>query len=161
MQTRRPARRARLALVAFGYWHYGLLLGVVAVAAGLKKAIGDPYDPLAGWIGVELGVGVALFVWCTVGFCRTLGLGTSVPRLVAGAAALATIPIGTEWTAAAQLAALVAIVAAALVVEGAASDPWGLTPRPSSRSRARTPPDAGAAARRRPRSPASTRSRSR
>ena len=34
-----PTRRARLALVAFGYWHYGLVLGVVAVAAGLKKAI--------------------------------------------------------------------------------------------------------------------------
>jgi low temperature requirement protein LtrA len=111
------ARRARLALTAFGYWHYGLLLGVVAVAAGLKKAIGDPYDPLGRWIGLELGVGVALFLWCTVGFCRTLGLGRSVPRLLAGAAALATIPIGTEWTAAAQLGALVAIVAAALVAE--------------------------------------------
>ena len=41
-----PTRRARLAIVAFGYWHYGLVLGVVAVAAGLKKAIGDPYEPL-------------------------------------------------------------------------------------------------------------------
>jgi low temperature requirement protein LtrA len=118
MKRAEQPRRARFALVAFGYWHYGLLLGVVAVAAGLKKAIGDPYDALGGWIGVELGVGVALFLWCTVGFCRTLGLGTSVPRLVAGAAALATIPVGTEWTAAAQLAALVAIVAAALAVEG-------------------------------------------
>jgi low temperature requirement protein LtrA len=112
------ARRARFALIGFGYWHYGLLLGVVALAAGLKKAIGDPYDPLGGWIGVELGAGVALFVWCTVGFSRMLGLGTSMPRLLAGAAALATIPVGTEWTAAAQLAALVAIVAVALVAEG-------------------------------------------
>jgi low temperature requirement protein LtrA len=110
-------RRARLALVGFGYWHYGLLLGVVAVAAGLKKAIGDPYDALGGWIGIELGVGVALYLWCTVGFSRTLGLGTSLPRLVGGFAALATIPIGTEWTALAQLVALVAIVAAALVAE--------------------------------------------
>ena len=112
------SRRARFALIGFGYWHYGLLLGVVAVAAGLKKAIGDPYDPLGVWIGIELGVGVALFVWCIVGFCRTLGLAMSPPRLVAGAAALATVPIGTEWTAAAQLAVLVAIVAVALVVEG-------------------------------------------
>jgi low temperature requirement protein LtrA len=123
MQRADEARRARLALIAFGYWHYGLLLGVVAVAAGLKKAIGDPYDPLGGWIGVELGVGVALFVWCTVGFCRALGLGSSVPRLVGGAAALATIPIGTEWTAVAQLGALVAIVAVALVVESSAVSP--------------------------------------
>jgi low temperature requirement protein LtrA len=119
------ALRARLALIGFGYWHYGLLLGVVAIAAGLKKAIGDPYDPLGGWIGVELGAGVALFVWCTVGFCRMLGLGVSVPRLLAGAAAFATIPIGTEWAATAQLGALVAIVAVALVVESSEVSPVG------------------------------------
>ena len=115
-----PRRRDGRGLLssAFGYWHYGLLLAVVAVAAGLKKAIGDPYDPLARLDRLELGVGVALFLWSTVGFCRTLGLGTSMTRLAAGAAALATIPIGTEWTAAAQLAALVTIVAVALVVEG-------------------------------------------
>jgi low temperature requirement protein LtrA len=118
MVTASAPARARFALIGFGYWHFGLLLGVVAVAAGLKKSVGDPYDHLDGWIGAELAVGVALFVWCTVGFCRTLGLGTSVPRLVAGAAALATIPIGTEWTAAAEIATLTAVVAATLVVEG-------------------------------------------
>jgi low temperature requirement protein LtrA len=117
MKTAEEARRARLALVGFGYWHDGLLLGMVSFAAGLKKAISDPYDPLDGWIGVELGVGVALFVWSTVGFSRTLGLGTSVPRLVADGVALATIPLGTEWTAAAEFAALMAIVVASLVIE--------------------------------------------
>ena len=128
------ALRARLALIGFGYWHYGLLLGVVAVAAGLKKAIGDPYDSLGGWIGAELGAGVALFVWCTVGFCRMLGLGVSVPRVLAGAAAMATIPIGTEWTAAAQLGALVAIVAVALVVESGGVSPVGSDPTLSQQS---------------------------
>jgi low temperature requirement protein LtrA len=114
------ARRPRLALIAFGYWHYGLLLGVVAIAAGMKKAVGDPYDPLVGWIGIELGVGVALFVVCTVGFRTTLGLGVSRARLVSAVAALATIPLGTEWSAAAQLGALMLIVAAALLVEARA-----------------------------------------
>ena len=117
MRTASPPRRARLALVAFGYWHYGLLLGVVAVAAGLKKAIGDPYDPLADWIGTELAVGVALFTACTVGFRMTLGLGVSRARLVAALLALTTVPLGTEWSATAELAALTAIVAAALVIE--------------------------------------------
>ena len=112
-----PARRARLALVGFGYWHYGLLLGVVALAAGLKKAIGDPYDPLDGWIGIELAVGVALFSASTVGFRQALGIGVSRSRLVAAAAALATIPIGTEWSAAGELAVLTGIVVAALLVE--------------------------------------------
>ena len=113
-----PKRRPRLALTAFGYWHYGLLLGIVAVAAGLKKAIGDPYEPLDAWIAAELAGGTALFVACEVGFRRTLGLGRSKARLVAGAAALATIPLGTQLAATAQVAALAAIVGGALVVEG-------------------------------------------
>ena len=54
---RSARRRPELALSAFGYWHYGLLLGIVALAAGLKKAVGDPYDTLDGWIAVELGGG--------------------------------------------------------------------------------------------------------
>jgi low temperature requirement protein LtrA len=131
MRAASPTRRARLALTAFGYWHYGLLLGVVAVAAGLKKAVGDPYDPLDGWIGTELAIGVALFVASTVGFRTSLGLGVSRARLLAAGAALATIPLGTEWSAAAQLAALTAIVAAALLVE---ARPSGFGALRSSRS---------------------------
>jgi low temperature requirement protein LtrA len=111
-------RRPHLALIGFGYWHYGLLLGVVAVAAGLKKAIGDPYDPLDELIAVELGVGAALFFACDVGFRRTLGLRRSEIRLAAAAFMLATIAIGTELAAAAQVGALAVIAALALTVEG-------------------------------------------
>jgi low temperature requirement protein LtrA len=118
MEDAEPSRRARLALAGFGYWHYGLLLGVVAVAAGLKKAIGHPYDELGTWVGLELGVGVALFTACTVGFRATLGLGTSRERLLAAGVALATIPLGLHWSALAQLVALTAIVVAALAFEG-------------------------------------------
>ena len=110
-------RRPRIALVGFGYWHFGLLLGIVAVAAGMKKTIADPYEPLGTWFGLELGVGVALFVVCTVGFRTTLGLGVSRGRLTAAAAALATIPLGTAWSASGQLAVLTTIVVAALLVE--------------------------------------------
>ena len=109
-----PERRPRLAVVGFGYWHIGVLLGVVGLAAGLKKAVGDPYDPLAGWIAGELAVGVALFLACDVGFRRTLGIRGGGLRVVAAVAALATIPIGTELSAAAQVATLAAIVVLAL-----------------------------------------------
>ena len=111
-------RRPQLALIAFGYWHYGLLLAIVAVAAGLKKAVADPDDPLGGLIAVELAAGVALFLACEVGFRRTLGIGRSGARLAAAAVALTTIPLGTELDATAQIAALAAIVALALIVEG-------------------------------------------
>ncbi len=113
-----PERRLQLALNGFGYWHYGLLLGIVALAAGLKVAIGDPYEPLATWIAVELAAGVALFVACDVGFRRVLGIAGGRVRLVASVAALATIPLGLEVAASAQVGALAAIVAAALVIEG-------------------------------------------
>ncbi|MBA2642376.1 MAG: low temperature requirement protein A, partial [Actinobacteria bacterium] len=117
MQTTPSERRPRLALTAFGYWHYGLLLGVVAVAAGLKKAVGNAYDPLDSPIAIELAAGVALFVACEVGFRRTLGIGRGEIRLAAAGGALLTIPLGTELAATAQVGALAAIVAITLAAE--------------------------------------------
>jgi len=111
-------RRPSLALAAFGYWHYGLLLAIVVVAAGLKKAVGDPYDPLDAWVATELAAGTALFIGCEIGFRRTLGIGRSGIRLAAAVAALATIPLGTEVAATAQVGTLAAIVAIALAAEG-------------------------------------------
>lgn len=93
-------------------------MGVIAFAAGLKKAIGQPYDPLDAWIASELAAGVALFAACDVGFRRTMGLTRSGFRLLAAAAALVTIPIGTELAAAAQVGALAAIATLALAAEG-------------------------------------------
>ena len=115
-----PAKqRPQLALLAFGYWHYGLLLGIIAIAAGLKKAVGDPYDPLGFFSAAELAIGTALFLACEVGFRRTLGIGRSAARIAAAGLALATIPLGTELDAKAQVGVLVAVIALALAVEGA------------------------------------------
>jgi low temperature requirement protein LtrA len=111
-------KRPLLALTAFGYWHFGLLLGIVAIAAGLKKAVGDPYDPLGGLIAVELAAGTAIFLLCEVGFRRTLGIGRSGIRVAAAVAALTTIPLGTELDAKAEIGALAGIVSLALAVEG-------------------------------------------
>jgi len=110
-------RRPKLALLGFGYWHYGLLLGVIGLAAGLKKGVGDPYEALDAWIASELAVGVALFIACDVGFRRTLGIPRGGIRLAAAAAALATIPVGTEMSAAAHIGVLAVVVAAALAIE--------------------------------------------
>jgi low temperature requirement protein LtrA len=118
MEDAEPSRRARLAILGFGYWHYGLLLGVVAMAAGLKKAIGHPYDDVGTWVGLELAVGVALFVAADAGFRHTLGISRSATRLIAAALALATIPIGTQLSAAGQVGALAAIVSVAIAADG-------------------------------------------
>jgi low temperature requirement protein LtrA len=117
--TDAPARRRPwMALEGFGCAHYVLLLGIVLVAAGLKKATGHAYDPLTTAEALALGGGVAVFLAGDVLFRHVLGLGRSVHRAVAAMLALATIPLGSEVAAVAQLAVLVALLAAALVGEG-------------------------------------------
>jgi low temperature requirement protein LtrA len=113
-----PARRQPwIALEGFGVAHYFLLLGIVLAAAGIKEAIGHAYDPLETADALVLGGGVALFLAADVGFRRVLGLGRSLHRAVAALLALATIPLGSELAAVAQLAALVVVLAGALAGE--------------------------------------------
>jgi low temperature requirement protein LtrA len=113
-----PARRQPwIALEGFGVAHYFLLLGIVLTAAGIKEAIGHAYDPLETADALVLGGGVALFLAADVGFRRVLGLGRSLHRAVAALLALATIPLGSELAAVAQLAALVVVLAGALAGE--------------------------------------------
>jgi low temperature requirement protein LtrA len=120
------ARRPWIALEGFGCAHYALLLGIVLVAAGLKKATGHPYDALTFAQAITLGGGVAVFLAADVWFRRILALGRSVHRAVAAVVALATVPLGSEIAAVAQLAVLVVVLAAALVGEGT-----GLRARPA------------------------------
>ena len=113
-----PRRQPWIALEGFGVAHYFLLLGVVLAAAGIKKAIGHAYDPLETAQALVLAGGVALFLAADVAFRRILGLGRSLHRAAAALLALATIPLGSEVAAVAQLAALVVVLAAALAGEG-------------------------------------------
>jgi low temperature requirement protein LtrA len=117
--TRAPAaERPWMALYGFGCAHYFLLLGIVLVAVGLKKATGHPYDELTTAQALALGGGVALFLAADVWFRRVLLLGRSVHRAVAAVLALATVVLGTGIAAIAQLAALVVLLTAALAGEG-------------------------------------------
>ncbi len=78
-----PARQPQLALNGFGYWHYGILLGIVALAAGIKKSIGEPYDPLAGCAASGWQTGSRSVIAGEVGFRRTFGISRNKLRLVA------------------------------------------------------------------------------
>jgi low temperature requirement protein LtrA len=106
-------RRGTAALDAFGYAHLVLLLGIVCVAVGLKKATGHAYDPLDGAPALALAGGVALFMAGDGWFRWLLRIGTGWGRAAAAALALATVPLGTGMSAVVQLAALAAIVAVA------------------------------------------------
>jgi low temperature requirement protein LtrA len=112
-----PGRRPRLAVDAFGIWHMPILFGIVAAASTLKKATGHGFDELASEPALMLTVGVAVFLLGDSMFRRTLGIGSSASRLLGAALAFATIPLGTEVSAFAQLLALVALLVAALSLE--------------------------------------------
>lgn len=111
------ARRPTLALHAFGYWHLPILFGILAIAAGLKKATGLPNAPLDISAALELAGGVALFLLAAALFCRTLQISHGPWRALAAGLALLSIPLGVGVSATAQLAGLVALLIGMLIAE--------------------------------------------
>ena len=106
-----PAERPLKVKVAYGYWHYALLLGIIATAAGMKDAVGAPFHHLHHPAALALAGGVAIYLAGHAGFRRTLLDERWSSRLLWGAlAALATVPLGLHGTAAFQLAALVLVL---------------------------------------------------
>ena len=95
----------------YGYWHYALLLGIIATAAGMKEAVGAPFHHLHIPESLTLAGGVALYLAAHAGFRRTLLDERWSARLLwAALAALATVPLGRHGTAVLQLAALVLVL---------------------------------------------------
>jgi low temperature requirement protein LtrA len=112
-----PERRPRLAIDAFGYCHIPILLGVIAVAAGMKPTIAHAFDPLTTGQAAALAGGVALFLLGDVLFRRTLAIGRGPLRTVAALLAPVTIPLGVAVSALAQLAVLVLLLAGLFAAE--------------------------------------------
>jgi len=112
-----PAARPALALAAYFYAYIPMLVGVVALAAGLKQAIVHTGATLPAGPCVALACGVALFLAGNAAFRHALRIGTQRSRAVAAAAALAASAVGVTWSVAAEIALLTAIVAVALVAD--------------------------------------------
>ena len=110
-------RRGWVAVQAFGYCHLLILLGIIALAAGLKDAIGHAFEPLDlahAWL---LAGGVAVFLAGDILFRRTLGIGPARHRAIAAALALATVPVGLAASAVFQLSFLGIALAGCLAAE--------------------------------------------
>jgi low temperature requirement protein LtrA len=122
-------RRGWVAIQAFGYWHLLMLLGIIALAAGLKDVIGHAFDPLDLAHALLLSGGAALFLAGDVLFRRTLAIGPGRLRAIAAALALATIPLGLTLSALTQLVALVVVLAGSLLAESRRPSPRGRQPR--------------------------------
>jgi low temperature requirement protein LtrA len=117
------ARRGWLALNGFYHWHLLILLGIVCLASGLERAIGHSGDSLSSARSLALGGGAALFLVGDSLFRRTLSIGTARWRLTAAVLAMATVLLGPEVPAVAQLAALFAILLGCLAAEGLTGRP--------------------------------------
>ena len=111
-----PLRRARLAVNAWGFAHYVMVLGIVVLAVGIKKTVGHAFEPLHWGEAIALAGGVALYQVGHAVFLRLLGIGGWVHRALAAVAVLATIPLG-HVQAVVQLAAIPIIMATAAIIE--------------------------------------------
>ena len=111
-----PSRRARAALEAYGWAHYPLLLGIVAAAAGIKKAVAHPVGQLTWAQALVLAGGIAVYLLGDVWFRRVLRIGRLRYRLITAAVVLLTVPVGAAW-APGQLVALIAVIVGMFYVE--------------------------------------------
>jgi low temperature requirement protein LtrA len=111
-----PVRRASVALQGWGYAHYPMILGVVVLAAGVKKAVGHAFEPLDWGPATALAAGTALFLLGHAWFLRVLTIPGVPHRLAAAVGVLATIPLG-RVQAAVQLGVILVVVAAAMIIE--------------------------------------------
>jgi len=118
-----PAVRPALALAAYFYAYIPMLLGVVALASGLKQAIEDTGRTLPAGPCWALGCGVGLYLAGNAAFGHAMRIGTQRYRLAAAAVAVAASMVGVTLSVAAEIALLTVIVAAALALERKAAAP--------------------------------------
>jgi low temperature requirement protein LtrA len=113
----RGHERALIARDSYSYLHLPMIAGIVLVALGVKKTLGDVDEPLKTVPAVALFGGVALYYAGHVGF-RLRNVGTlNRPRLVAVLGCLALIPVATEVDALVAVALAAAVTSSVILYE--------------------------------------------
>jgi low temperature requirement protein LtrA len=116
-------RRARghtrilIARDVYAYLHLPIIAGVVLIALGIKKTIGDVDDPLKVAPAVALFGGIALYNAGHIGIRWRMTHTLFRGRLVALVVSLALIPLGTEVDALVALALAAAVTSAVILYE--------------------------------------------
>jgi low temperature requirement protein LtrA len=110
-------KRARIALMAFGYAYVVMLAGVIVLAAGLEAVLAHLGEATDETAAINQGVGVALYLLGESLFRRLLGMEPGRLRPLAALAALATIPVGMTASGLVQMWLLLAVVVGTLILE--------------------------------------------
>ncbi|HEX2232501.1 MAG TPA: low temperature requirement protein A [Thermoleophilaceae bacterium] len=109
--------RSRMARDSYSYLHLPMIAGVILIALGVKKTLGDVDQPLKTVPAVALFGGIALYYAGHIGFrlrnVRTL----NKQRLVTAVVCLALIPVATEVDALVAVAMAAAITSALIAYE--------------------------------------------
>jgi low temperature requirement protein LtrA len=113
-----PAERPSLALQGYFWAYIPMLLGVVGMAAGLKRALAHPGAALPNGPALALACGVALFLAGDALFRHVFAIGSPRYRAAAAVLALCCWPAAALVSADAGIALLAVVVAVTLVVEG-------------------------------------------
>jgi low temperature requirement protein LtrA len=105
-------RRILIARDAYSYMHFLMIAGIILMALGVKKTIGDVDHPLKDAPDAALFGGVALYYLGHVAVRLRIVGTVNKQRLLAAIVCLALIPVGRELDALLALALVVAIAAA-------------------------------------------------
>jgi low temperature requirement protein LtrA len=109
--------RNALARDSYSYIHYPMVAGIVLMALGLKKTLGDVDAELKTPVAFALIGGVALYVLALVGFRYRHIRSVNRRRLGLGLLLLALIPLAIEIPALAALAIVTVLVWAVVVYD--------------------------------------------
>jgi low temperature requirement protein LtrA len=106
-----------LARDSYSYLHFPMVAGVVLLALGVKKTLGDVGDPLELVPAVATLGGTAVYLLAHVAF-RLRNVGSlNKHRLLTALALLALVPVAVELPALATLAILAAVLALLVTYE--------------------------------------------
>ena len=117
LRAARGDARARLARDSYSYLHLPMIAGIVLLALGVKKTIGDVDEPLKTVPAVALCGGVALYLLAQVAFKMRLMRSLGPQRLGAAALCVAVIPVATSADALVAVVAIAAICGALVAYE--------------------------------------------
>ncbi|RJO78067.1 low temperature requirement protein A [Nocardia panacis] len=118
-------RQIRIARNSYTYWHFPMIVGIIALSLGLKKVlyyVGDAshhtlHDALTGIPLYALYGGVVLYLVALIGFKHYATRQISATRPITAAALLALIPLAAALPALAALALLCAVLVAMIAWE--------------------------------------------
>lgn len=109
--------RNALARDCYTYLHLPMVVGIVFLALGLKKALAEPVAPLKALVAAALFGGAALYLLAHVAF-RWRGVRSlNVQRLVVAVLLLGCAPLGSRLPALASVALLAVVVNGLVVYE--------------------------------------------